>query len=210
MQEGKISISIAITACNEAEELSDLLSILKDTKTSDDEIVIVTDEGNTTIEVYDVIKQYSSIIDIHKEHSLNKNFGEHKNFLYSLCTKDYIFNLDADESFYELELLRNILSINQNIDLFILPRINIVDGITPAHIQKWGWSIMDDVGWINFPDYQGRLSKNSKDIKWSGKVHEKLIGYKTYAYLPATEYYSIRHSKSIEKQEKQNNFYNTI
>ena len=63
---------------------------------------------------------------------------------------------------------------------------------------------------INKYDYQGRIFKNSPEIKWVGKVHEKIEGYKTVSYLPPVEEWSLYHPKSIERQEKQNNYYNTL
>jgi hypothetical protein len=37
-----------------------------------------------------------------------------------------------------------------------------------------------------------------------------LGGYKTFTTLPPQEEFSLYHPKTIEKQEKQNKFYNTI
>jgi hypothetical protein len=61
---------------------------------------------------------------------------------------------------------------------------------------------------INFSDYQGRIYKSG--LKWSGKVHEKIIGSKKYSLLPEDFVYCIQHYKTIERQEKQNNYYDTI
>lgn len=60
---------------------------------------------------------------------------------------------------------------------------------------------------INFPDWQGRLYRNRKDIQWEGKVHEKVGGAKHFSYFPSDYIYSIIHSKTIERQEKQNRLY---
>ena len=60
---------------------------------------------------------------------------------------------------------------------------------------------------INWCDYQSRIYRNSPDIKWVGKVHEYISGYKTIAQLPSIFYYSLYHPKSIEKQEQQNSLY---
>lgn len=61
---------------------------------------------------------------------------------------------------------------------------------------------------INYPDYQGRLHK--RGLKWSGKVHERIVGARYYSILPDLEVYSLIHHKTIEKQIKQNNFYNNL
>ena len=64
-------------------------------------------------------------------------------------------------------------------------------------------------GWVNWPDFQTRIYKNSPDIKWKNKVHEVLEGYKTHAILPLEIEFSLNHHKDIERQEKQNAYYNT-
>ena len=63
---------------------------------------------------------------------------------------------------------------------------------------------------INFSDNQTRIVKNTPSIKWVNKVHERLDGFKTYSTLPAQDEFCLLHPKSIERQEKQNQFYNTI
>jgi len=63
---------------------------------------------------------------------------------------------------------------------------------------------------INKWDYQTRIYKNNPKIKWEGLVHERIQGVEYYTYLPEVEHWSLYHPKTIEKQEKQNNFYNTI
>ena len=40
------------------------------------------------------------------------------------------------------------------------------------------------------------------------KVHERLAGWKTIANLP--EGYDLIHPKTIDRQEKQNDFYSTL
>jgi hypothetical protein len=96
------------------------------------------------------------------------------------------------------------------IDCFYIPRVNKVNGITLEHIQKWRWNV-DEEQRINFPDPQMRLFRLNKDIKWKNKVHEVLEGQSTFSTLPYdTEDFCLYHIKSIEKQEKQNKFYETI
>ena len=127
-----------------------------------------------------------------------------------MCSGDYIFQIDADELPNEelLEALPNILS-DSGSDVILTPRINIVEGITPQHLQMWGWK-QNDKGWVQWPDHQWRIFRNTPDIKWINKLHEVLDGYKTYAYLPELEEYSLYHYKHILRQESQNNFYNKL
>lgn len=63
---------------------------------------------------------------------------------------------------------------------------------------------------INFPDYQDRIYKNNKKIKWINKVHERLDGVKNYSFLPQESDWCIFHEKDIQRQERQNKFYNSI
>lgn len=197
------SISYAITACNEHRELSFLLEILRNNIRQEDEIVIQLD-SNATQEVRDVAKEYI-------EFPLNKDFASFKQNLSKHCTKDYIFQIDADEypHLYLIESLPSILDHNSTVDVFLIPRINTVSGLTKEHIQKWGWNV-DEEGRVNFPDYQWRIWKNKNGINWINKVHERLDGFTEYAPLPASSEYCLFHHKDIERQERQNNFYNTI
>ena len=59
-------------------------------------------------------------------------------------------------------------------------------------------------------DYQWRIYKNLDKIKWINKVHERLDGFDQYATLPMEEGFALYHHKGIERQEKQNNFYDTL
>jgi glycosyltransferase involved in cell wall biosynthesis len=201
------SISYAITACNEYKELDHLLSQLTKTISSDDEIIVQLDSDNFTQEVEQVVEKYSNITRIY--FALNNDFSVFKNNLKKHCIKDYIFFIDADEYLSE-DLIRDIkLIISENIhtQLFLVPRINTVEGLTQEHIQNWGWNV-NDKGWVNFPDYQTRVVKNEPEIVWKNKVHEQLSGFKLYASLP--DEYCLIHPKTIEKQERQNNFYNLL
>ena len=205
-----MKISYAITACNEHKELDRLLLVLTNTIRKEDEIIVQCDKDNTTPEVHIVLNNYDDIIEV-IEFSLNKDFSTFKNNLKHNCTGDYIFQIDADEYVHPIfiEHLPDILESNPEVDLFWVPRINTVEGITPEHIQKWGWRV-DENKRINFPDYQSRLLKNISYIKWENKVHEVVKGYKVESRLPTDNIFCLIHPKTIIKQEKQNNFYSNL
>ena len=139
------------------------------------------------------------------------NFAQWKNLLNTYCAGDYIFQIDADELPNDILIqnLPSILEANPTTDVYYVPRVNTVEGLTESHIKKWGWRV-DDKGWVNFPDYQMRIYKNKSDIKWKNKVHEVIEGYESFAALPAQEELSLYHPKDIERQEKQNNYYDTL
>ena len=108
-----------------------------------------------------------------------------------------------------IALLPEILESNPDVDLYWVPRINTVEGITPEHIQQWRWNV-NEKGWVNFPDYQSRLYRKTQSITWVNKVHERINGAQVFTHLPAEEDFCLYHPKTIERQEKQNNYYNTL
>ena len=208
-----MNISYGITVYNEADELNRLLEILIHKTDEEDEIVICVDGDDDGVRfVLDSWTQqyaHSKTIKVYQR-TLNKDFAAQKNSVIENCKGDYIFHLDADEYPHEILLsqIKQILEVNE-VDLVWLPRVNTVEGITNEHCVKWGWRI-NDKGWINYPDYQARVFKRSKDIKWIRPVHEYITGSKTYAHLPPHEELSLYHPKTIDKQEEQNNFYRSI
>ena len=201
-------ISIAITVCNEAPELKMLLDFLQENALSDQyELVVQIDKDNYTDEVIEVIVNRGVK---HYFHPLNKDFASYKNELFKYCSGDFILQLDADElvSIDFLRLIPEIIEANPEVDLYYIPRINTVSGITPEHIQKWGWRYENER--VNWPDYQTRLYRNTPEIKWRNAVHEVIEGHKQFTVLPSVDELALIHHKSIEKQEKQNQFYNTL
>jgi glycosyltransferase involved in cell wall biosynthesis len=203
-------ISYAIPVCNEHEELMRLLSILITNKRDEDEIVVQCDQGNTTSEVYKVLDQFYGRITV-IEFPLKGNFAAFKNNLKKHCTGDWIFQIDADE-YLNVEFLQNlhlILQDNPTTEVFLLPRINTVEGLTQEHIQRWRWNV-NEKGWVNFPDLQPRILQNTPKINWGNKVHEVLMGHSTWATLPLEDDYCLYHPKHIERQERQNNLYDLL
>jgi len=207
-----MTISYAITVCNELEEITKLLNFLQTNIRKEDEIVIQYDETSVTDGVMDYLKLMDSMHDNHKVigFPLNKDFASFKNNLKSHCTKDYIFQVDADEIPHEflVEYLGQVLKDNP-VDIVFVPRINTVEGLTQSHIDKWKWKVNEN-GWVNFTDYQTRIYKNTPDVTWMNKVHERITGYDTFSNFPAEEQWSLYHHKQIDRQEKQNEFYETI
>ena len=207
-----MKISYAVTVCNEFVEIQNLVSFLLENKRTEDEIIILYDSsnGNEGVESYLRAKSVNSEFAWHKG-EFNHHFADWKNKLTSLCNGDYIFQIDADEYPHEtlIEKLPEILEGNPDNDVYLVPRVNTVEGLTEQHIQKWGWRVSDK-GWVNWPDFQWRIWKNKPEIKWVNKVHEKLDGFATYAPLPDLELLALYHPKTIERQEKQNNYYDTL
>jgi len=213
-----MKISYAITVHDEMVEFERLFALLVQHKRDEDEIVVLVDSTGISPDeviltpeleegVKSLVSDLTDNISFH-HHDLNNDFATHKNYLNSKCTGDYIFQIDADEMPHPnlIESLPGILEANLNLDLIQVPRVNTVKGITPEHIKKWGWRV-DKQGRINWPDSQDRIYKNSPDVKWEGRVHERIKGVNTYTSFPINEEYALYHPKTIDKQEKQNKFY---
>ena len=208
-----MKISYAIPVCNEFVEIQRLLSFLIDHKRDEDEIVVLYDSVNGDPEV----ETYLRTMNVEKSlfrwfsYKFDGDFATMKNRLNSACTGDYIFQIDADEMVteYMIRLLPQILAVNTETDLIRVPRVNKVTGLTEAHVKQWGW-LVDSRGRVNWPDMQWRIYRNDPRIRWHGKVHEKIIGHATHAILPLEEDLALQHIKTIERQEKQNNYYDTL
>ena len=206
-----MKISYAIPVCNEHVELERLLSFLHEYIDENDEIVVQCDKGNTTHEVNKVLGTWQGgpLKIIH--FPLNGHFSNFKNNLKKHCTGDWIFQIDADELPHKslITNLKELLKLNTNTEMLLVPRVNTVEGITQEHINKWRWNV-NEKGWVNWPDYQTRILQNTPKIKWGSKVHEVLLGHDTYAPLPQEEKWCIYHPKHILRQEAQNSFYDTL
>ena len=206
-----MEISYGITVHNEADELNSLLEILIHKSDKEDEIVICVDGEDDGVKfVLDSwCQQYghNKLIKVYQR-KLDGDFASQKNSVIENSTGDYIFHIDADEYPHETLLgqLKQIIEMNDGVDLIWIPRVNTVEGMTQEHIQKWGWRISEK-GWVNYPDYQARVFRNHKDIRWTRPLHEYITGSKTYAHLPPHEELSLYHPKTIQKQEEQNMFY---
>jgi len=210
-----MKISYAIPVCNEHEELKRLLNFLIENIDQEDEIVVQCDKGNTTPEVYKLLDQgytYLARIPIKViEFPLKGDFASFKNNLKENCSGDWIFQIDADELPHEslTTNLKELLKINPTTDLFLIPRVNTVDGLTQDHINQWRWNV-NEKGWVNWPDYQTRIVQNNPKIQWASKVHEVLVGHENYALLPQEEEWCLYHPKHILRQETQNKYYDTL
>jgi len=199
------SISFAITAWNEHKELDRLLNNIKKIIKEDDEIVVLLDNKSTK-EVIDVLNNHHLNINYY---DLNNDFASFKNKLKSLCTKQYIFQLDADEFLCDnlLYNLNDIIKDNQNIDSFIFPRINVYvdENNLEEYINQSNWQ-KDNINWINYPDGQTRLFKNKIDIYFIRPVHEYIFGSNSILNLEDKNYHII-HIKSFQRASMQYSYY---
>lgn len=216
-----MKISYLVTCSNETDTLERLLNRIHH-YLGNDELVIVWDtkvknpKGRGYVSM--IIQRenengHNNRIKV-VEHELNKDYSAHKNYGLSLCTGDFVFQLDGDELPTEilLENVHSIIEMNPTTDLFWIPRINDFRGVTPEHARQWGWKLTESQTYkrpiVNWPDSQGRLFKRIPKIRWVGKLHERIEGNETYAFLPFDEELAIYHDKTIEKQVETNLRYN--
>jgi glycosyltransferase involved in cell wall biosynthesis len=209
----KMKITYTIGTHNEGEIIASLLNLLIPIAYNENDEVLIIDDYSTDEKTREIINGYAqsnkTVSLMH--HELNKDFATHKNFMTNKSSGDFIFNIDADEfpSDYLLNNIKIIISENPWIDMYWLPRVNIVEEITDEDIKRYGWQI-NNKGYINWPDYQGRIYRKNDNIFWNGNVHEKLTGYKQFSFFPEEEQFALYHLKTIEKQRLQNEFYLTI
>lgn len=215
-----MKITYAVTVCNEFIEIQRLISFLLKNKRLHDEIVVQMDLNLDDLknQPEDKKQVFAYIMKLQEHgqlkvifHQLNNDFSSFKNHLTEQCKGDYIFQIDADELPHKklIEVLPFVLEENFDCEVFLVPRVNTVEGLTLGHINKWRWNV-NDAGWINWPDNQWRIWKNKPHIKWINKVHEKLDGFKSWTILPEMEEFALYHPKEINRQEKQNEYYDTL
>ena len=208
-----MKISYAITVCNELLEIERLLPFLIKNKREQDEIIIFYDTKNGSKSVEEYLRSYS----INKVpfrwmgYHFDGHFANMKNALTDACLGDYIFQIDADEIPHEnlIHSIPELLEANPEVDMLRVPRVNTVEGLTEEHIKKWGWNV-NEKGWVNWADWQMRIYRNHPNIKWKNKVHEVLDGFNIHGMLPLDEEWALYHPKDIQRQEKQNEYYNTL
>lgn len=215
-----MKISYAVTVCNEFIEIQRLIAFLLQHKRPQDEIVVQMDltlddmknHPEDKRQVHSYLMKHNAQGNIRLAFCpLNNDFAAFKNNLTQHCTGDYIFQIDADEIPCTpiLESLPDILQGNPDVDVYLVPRVNTVEGMNQDHMQQWGWNVNAE-GWVNWPDYQWRIYRNDGTVTWKNRVHEVLQGFKKYATLPMEEDYSLYHPKTIERQIKQNEYYGTL
>jgi hypothetical protein len=192
-------ISYAITVCNESKDLYSLIAFLKKVKDVDDEINILVDTVHVSQQVLKVVDFFKDDIIVNKR-DFNGDFSEHRNYHITKCKGDYIVVIDADEMPQE-KLIKSLKNIIQESDaeLIYIPRINLVPGFTQEWLNKFKFKI-NEIGWINWPDYQGRIFKNIPSIRYINKLHEDINCEGKKVGLPIDPSIALWHIKSIEKQ----------
>jgi glycosyltransferase involved in cell wall biosynthesis len=214
-----MKISYLVTCHNETLELLELIEKLKkhiDSDAPNDEVVILDDfsTNDETIKILNKARSYGFTV---VQHALNKNFAEHKNYGSKRCVGDYIVQIDADEYPHSTLLynMKELLEANPMVELYRVPRVNIVRGATEQDARTWGWNISKLLDYGDLPiinwhhgDYQSRIYKNSLKIQWHKPLHETIVGAEYVSQLPKEVDWAFIHDKTIDRQRAQNMFYN--
>lgn len=203
------TVTYAVEVCNEDRELYSLLSFLVKTKESGDDINVLVDSGKETPEVLKVIEQFADSITVCKR-NFDGDFAAHRNYHIEQCKGDFIFMIDADEMPQEA-LIKNIKKplMETSCDMVYVPRINICPGFTNEWLERCKFSV-NEAGFINWPDFQGRIFRNVEGIRWNKSLHEKIEGFKSAISLEANPLIALWHIKSVERQDKQDQFYKQL
>lgn len=212
-------IAYCINTANESRSyIQPLLDRLIKCKQPQDEIVVV-DDYSANEETLKVLEEYSDKISLYKR-KLEGDFAAHKNYFNQVVDSNtkFIINIDADEIVSEtfMYTIHEILENNPSIDLYYVPRINIVQGLTPEYAAQCGWQV-NEQGYNNFPDLQGRIYRNSPEIYWKNRLHEVITGTNYHTTLPYLNEegkidpsFCLLHVKSMERQVSQNEKYSKM
>lgn len=211
------TVSFLITTHNEPEVEILLQKLSERLQLNPQDEVVVVDDFSTDEACKQSLEKWSKVagFSVH-QHALAGDFSAHKNYGTDLCTKDYVFQIDADE-YPARTLLDNVtyvLAENPTIDLFRVPRVNILRGLTAEVAKKWMWKLTNlpefgDLPIINWErDYQSRIYRRTPEIRWTKKLHETITGHSQVSQFPLYTDFALVHDKTIEKQEAQNEFYN--
>lgn len=194
-----MKLTYTIQVCNESRELFSLLGFLTRVIDEEDEINVVVDTAHTTEKVERVLEHFSERINVFRRPF--DTFSENAQFHIEKANGEYIFGIDADEIPRE-SLIKNIKQIIEQTgaEIIAVPRINIHPDITEEDAKEFGFNI-NEVGFINWPDYQMRVYKNCDYIKWTDELHTKLTGTDKVIGIKAIPQMSLWHIKSMDKQK---------
>ena len=177
-----MKISFLVTVHNEGDNdfgilMEQLFEYLQDNPK--DEIIILDDFSDNK-ETIDIINRYvysdpnitSPTFNIkHIQHSLNLDFGNHKRHGSEQCKGDFVFQIDADEYFAEdlLYGLKDLVEENPDVELFLVPRINIIRGLTKEHLKRYPWDISKISG---LGDGSAVMDQDSEEFKFLNEYNK--------------------------------------
>lgn len=154
------TISVCLIVKDEERFLYNCLKSVKDI--ADEVIIIDTGSRDKTV---DIAKKYTDKVYFH---SWQNSFSEARNHYFEYATGDWIFHIDADEELVkeDIPVLLNAVK-NMNVDLILVPII--------SHLEKGKTEGMHN---------GERLFRNNGIIRYRGRIHESLTGYKIARVYP--------------------------
>ena len=194
-----MKISYSIQVCNESRELFSLINLLIKIIDEEDEINVIVDSNHKTDKVMRVIEHFKDKVNTFERPF--DTFKANSDFHGKVATGDYIFGIDADEmpQEYLIKRIKNIIE-ETKAEIIAIPRINIHPGITEQEAKDFGFKV-NEVGFINWPDFQTRIWKKCDYIYWTDEVHTKLTGTDKAIGIQPLPSLALWHIKSMEKQK---------
>ena len=194
-----MKLTYTIQVCNESRELFSLLNLLTRTIDDEDYIDVVVDSGNTTEKVSLVLEHFKDRITVYERPF--DNFKTNADFHIEKANGEYVFYIDADELPQEslIKIVKRVIEETGS-EIIAVPRINIHPDITESEAEEFGFNV-NEVGFINWPDYQLRIHKKCDYINWTDELHTKLTGSEKMSGIKAVPYLALWHIKSMDKQK---------
>jgi hypothetical protein len=193
-----MKLTYTIQVCNESRELFSLLNLLTGIIDDEDEINVIVDSTHTTDKVGLVLDNFRDSVTTFNRpfDSFKKNLDFHK----EKATGDYIFNIDADEMPQEslIKIIKKVIE-ETGAEIIAVPRINIHPDITSEEAKEFGFNI-NEVGFINWPDFQTRVYKRCDHVYWTDELHTKLTGSDKAVAVKPLPSVALWHIKSMDKQ----------
>lgn len=194
-----MKLTYTIQVCNESRELFSLLNLLTRIIDDEDEINVIVDSTHTTDKVGIVLDNFRDSVTTFNRpfDSFKKNLDFHK----EKATGDYIFNIDADEMPQEslIKIIKKVIE-ETGAEIIAVPRINIHPDITSEEAKEFGFNI-NEVGFINWPDFQTRVYKRCDHVYWTDELHTKLTGSDKAVAVKPLPSVALWHIKSMDKQK---------
>ena len=159
-----------MTVCLNEEKM--IYNMLSNVAIVADEYVIL-DTGSTdgTLKEIERFAKYSNIPvkvvqkEFEKdEEGFIRNFSEVKNYAKSLCTTEWILNMDCDEFFNPGEVCSIFALIDEDVDGILFNVINYMEAPKGRDYRKEKYSLSETI----------RLYRNIDELFYSGFVHESL------------------------------------
>ena len=229
----KIKLTASVTSRNEGNRI---YNFLNEIEPYFDEIIIAddysTDNTLEEIERYikDTLEKSPTNFSRDKmtvfQKKLDNDFSQQINYITALASNDWLMKFDVDESMDGRSLnsirfvMEAILRENPNTKVIGIPRLNILNGVLVNDIPRNLWTeeylktqepfSPSSTNGLKNLDYQFRIFR--KDVNWVYPVHEvpESVANKDSSSVVITHDFVLYHPKSVEKQNSQNAFYETI